>query len=207
VVEKDDSSAGSATWHTTHAHYHYQNAYEIQLLKVKKGDCPTGTKELSPSHPHLCLVGPGRKRGFDPTNERMADWHRFWPACGVLRLPTPDEIVAGIDPNARCQHDRDFRGGGFIEVQAGWGDIYEWNRGGNYVAFPEVEGSPGKPVAGSYVLRATADPLGKIIETDETDNVSYARIQVFEDEQVVLLERGYGSDPWDPSKKVLKVTP
>ena len=177
-------SAGSAIFHATHGHWHYQNVYEAQLFAVADGQL--GTTPL----------GDGRKFGVQPGSEKMADWRRFWPACGPAKLPAK--------LSNSCQHDRDFKGEGTIELQAGWGDIYEWNRSGNYVPFPHADRVP---TEGRYVLRVETDPLRKIIESDETDNLGYAYIEVATDGSVDLIERGYGSDPWDPSKKILEVTP
>lgn len=63
------------------------------------------------------------------------------------------------------------------------------------------------PREGFYVLRGTADGDKQIVESDETDNVSYAFFEVSENGKVELIERGYGTDPWDPDKVVLTVSP
>jgi hypothetical protein len=90
-------------------------------------------------------------------------------------------------------------------VRKGWGDFYEWNRSGNYVPFPTS--NDGSPKGGYYLLRATVNPLGLLIETNERDNVSYALIRVFNDGRVQLLERGYGRDPWNGPKEILTESP
>lgn len=172
--DQPSGSAGIARYHATHAHWHYQNTYEFQLLAVEAGWSP-GDPE-----PSLTPAGPGRKLGVLPGAELMADWTRFY------------------------QGDRDVRPDAPIALQSGWGDIYEWNRSGNHAVFPHTEG---QPHAGYYVLRGVTDPQGRIIESDESDNVGYAFIHVGSDGSVELLERGRGTDPWDPSRVVTRAVP
>jgi hypothetical protein len=169
-------SAGTSRIHPAHAHSHYQNAYQVELFAAG------ATCEPRSQEPQLVKEGDGQKLGFEPTQEYMADFGRFY------------------------QQDRDYdaQGAGFA-LQAGWGDIYEWNRGGNYVVFPPT--GSGDPRPGCYVLRGTTDPDGLIIESDETDNTGYALIEVQQSGEVDLLERGHGDDPWDPSKQVLLTSP
>jgi hypothetical protein len=100
-----------------------------------------------------------------------------------------------------------------ILVNAGWSDIYEWNRGGNYVDFPlaNPDDSTSGARPGYYVVRGTSDPSGLIIESNDHDNSSYALIHVtrgsaLDPPRVEVLERGYGLDPWSP-KTVAAVTP
>jgi hypothetical protein len=42
---------------------------------------------------------------------------------------------------------------------------------------------------------------------NDADNTSYAFINISNDGRVTLLDRGYGTDPWDPNKVVLTVSP
>lgn len=168
-------SAGVARFHATHGHWHYQNTFEFELLAVEAGWFP------GEGQPRLMAAGLGRKLGVMPGNELMGDWHRFYQA------------------------DRDAPVPATIALQAGWGDIYEWNRSGNYAAFPQTP--TGGPQPGFYVLRGFTDPQGRIIETDESDNVGYALIHVGPAGDVDLIERGRGTDPWDPNKVVVTVSP
>jgi hypothetical protein len=46
------------------------------------------------------------------------------------------------------------------------------------------------------------NPQRRFLETDYDDNVAYTYFQVSGDE-VRVLERGHGTDPWDPHKVVL----
>jgi hypothetical protein len=113
----------------------------------------------------------------------LADWHRFYQADG------------------------DAFGDSVIQLQAGWGDVYEWNRSGNYIDIPQSSPGSQTPKAGFYVVRGVTDPLALVVESDEADNTSYAFINIRNDGRVTLLERGYGTDPWDPNKAILTVAP
>ena len=72
--------------------------------------------------------------------------------------------------------------------------MYRWQRPGQYVEF-DGKGD------GLYVIRSTVDAENAILETDETDNTSYALIKVV-GRTVDIIERGRGMDPWDPEKIV-----
>ena len=177
-TDRDPGSAGMARLHVVHGHFHYQNVYRFSLLAAEDGWTPGGTE------PKLERVAPGRKLGAFPDNELLADWHRFYQADGADNRP--DSV---------------------IQLQAGWGDVYEWNRSGNYIDFPQSPPGSRIPKGGFYVLRGMTDPLGLIAESNEADNTSYAFIEVRNEGHVKLLERGYGTDPWDPNKVVLGVSP
>lgn len=56
---------------------------------------------------------------------------------------------------------------------------------------------------GLYVIRSTVDAANAILETDETDNTSYALIRVV-GRNVDIIERGRGTDPWDRYKVVFE---
>lgn len=195
-----EDGSEETTFHATHAHFHYENAFQFELFQVEDGWSPGDPKQPTLTGPH----GPPRKLGLEPANERMAEWGRFWPACNTSVSPF-DSDKERVRKIGFCQHDQHVRGDGTFELQAGWGDIYEWNRSGNYVDFPEV--APGVPRSGFYVVRGEANPRRTVIEADNSDNVSYALVQVFTSGSVQLVERGYGKDPWDPSKSVLRTSP
>lgn len=188
-------SAGVGRFHPTHAHLHYQNAYFFELLRVSD-------EEWTPEDgrpKHLDKVGPGGKLGIFPGDELMADWDRFYQhRRGACPRHTPDHCGMGMG-------NHPLTGIGEPRVNAGWGDVYEWNRGGNYVDFPAD--LLGRPFEGYYVLRGNSDPDGLIIETNEKDNKSYGFIHVLSDGTVELLERGYGTDPWDKGKILSSVAP
>ena len=98
----------------------------------------------------------------------------------------------GDTPGGNCFSPTD----GFLGLTVGWGDVYRWQRPGQYVEF-------GKNPDGLYVVRTTVDKGNDVIEVDEADNSSYALIRVV-GERVELLERGQGNSPYDPRRKVFE---
>jgi hypothetical protein len=155
------------------AHAHYHHPLIAGQELFRVTDAEKGTLEDA---------GVAKKTGFCMGDYTLVDWGRFYqdPAnsvlssCGLADAPYRDLIMG---------------------LSTGWNDIYSYELEGNYIDFDEGED-------GLYVIRAFTDRSGDIKETDESDNLSYAYFEVKGDE-VRLLERGYGSDPWDPNKKVL----
>jgi hypothetical protein len=74
--------------------------------------------------------------------------------------------------------------------------VYRWQRPGQYVEF----GSNGD---GRYVVRSTVDHLNHILESNDSNNSAYALIKIVGD-HVQLLERGWGTGPFDPHKVVFR---
>jgi hypothetical protein len=109
-------------------------------------------------------LAPRRYKGFAHRDELLREWKHFYP--------TWERFGFGLS--------------------AGWSDIYEWDRPGNYIDF----GTNGD---GYYVLRMWADPKRGIVESNERDNLGYTYFKVTGSE-VKLLEAGRGLDPWDPCK-------
>ncbi len=155
------------------AHAHYHHPLMAGQQLFKVTDPRKGVLEEA---------GDAKKTGFCMVDYTLVDWHRFYqdPAgsvttsCSLADAPYRDLIMG---------------------LSTGWNDIYTYNLEGNYIDFDEGTN-------GLYVIRAYADQSGQIEETNDADNTSYAYFRVTGDE-VKLLERGYGSDPWDPDKKVL----
>ena len=147
-------------------------------------DRPAGTARYHKTHAHyhhhdavalklfrvsgrknsLTGASPKHFKGFAHRDELLREWRRFYPVWSKT-------------------------GFGLL---AGWSDIYEWDRPGNYIPF-NLNGD------GRYVLRMWADPVDGILESNERDNVGYTYFRVKGDE-VKLLEAGRGRDPWDPCK-------
>lgn len=109
-------------------------------------------------------AGAKHLKGFAHRDELLRDWHTFYP--------TWDRFGFGL--------------------LAGWSDIYEWDRPGNYIDF-------GLNGDGYYVLRMWADPIEGVLESNERDNAGYTYFKVTGSE-VELIEAGRGKDPWDPCK-------
>lgn len=83
---------------------------------------------------------------------------------------------------------------GVLGLSVGWGDVYRWQRPGMYVEF-KGQGN------GRYIVQSRVDEQDHVLESDETDNVSYAYVQI-ENDNIQLLERGWGESPWDSKKTV-----
>ena len=103
-------------------------------------------------------------KGFAHRDELLRDWEHFYPTWSK----------AGFG------------------LLAGWADIYEWDRPGNYIDF-------GLNGDGYYLIRMWADPRKGAFESNEKDNVGYTYFKV-EGSEVTLLEAGRGTDPWDRCK-------
>ncbi|MFP5224079.1 MAG: hypothetical protein ACLGH3_00765, partial [Actinomycetota bacterium] len=83
-----------------------------------------------------------------------------------------------------------------MALNTGWADLYSWVQDGMYVEWDPAN------VDGIYVVRAEADSKDWILENDEDDNTSYAMIEVTGSD-IVVLERGLGTSPWDPNKQIV----
>ena len=161
--------AGSFEFHRTHFHTHVKDIFYNELYKV--ADPETG---------RMFAAGSGQKLGYSPADQALADWHRFAAA------PVGTSASAG-----NCQEGAGSR----LGMSVGWGDVYRWQRPGNFVEFGTNED-------GLYVVRLTADPMNNILESNENNNTGYSYIRVNGD-KVEVLEHGRGLSPWDPNKQVL----
>jgi hypothetical protein len=167
--------AGTYSFHVTHAHFHDDNVLTYDLLRV-----------TDPSAGGLVPAGGGTKSGFCPADQLFGEWHRF----AQQKSGTFGEGDSAAGGNCFSFSD------GFIGLTVGWGDIYRWQRPGQYVEF----GSNGD---GLYVVQSTVDKQNETLELNEQDNTAYALIRVV-GERIDLLERGQGSSPWDPQKVVFR---
>jgi hypothetical protein len=158
--------AGRFQFHPTHGHYHYLDFLQFQLFRV------TGT------HHTLTKAGSGKKLGLCPADELFASWkvfnqeqtHSFTANCGY----TPGTASMGLN--------------------VGWGDVYRWQRPGQYVDFSN-DGD------GYYLLDVTVNAHQQALVVHPHANVGYAYIHVV-GSRVTVLERGQGRSPWDPAKTV-----
>ncbi len=124
-------------------------------------------KVTDPEAGTLEEAGAPRTKGFAHRNELIRDWEHFYP----------DSMLTGFG------------------LLAGWADIYEWDRPGNYVDF-------GLNTDGEYVLQMRADPVDGVLESNEKDNYGYTYFRVTGAE-VKILEAGRGQSPWDRCKIVV----
>lgn len=164
--------AGTFLYHKTHKHYHHTGFGSLELLAV---DAQTQT---------MTPVGAGPKQGFCTADIVMYDFDRFTqPREGV---PSECDSEAGFFITGPI--------GTQMAISPGWADIYVYAQDGNYVEF-------GDNGDGRYVVRSTADAMEWILESDETDNTSYAYVEITGTE-ITVLERGFGSGPFDPHRRV-----
>jgi hypothetical protein len=153
-------------------HFHFHDDYVLSFELHTVTDTASGG---------LVRAGEGTKSGFCPADQLFGDWFSFLQGY---------EVPGGDTAGGNCFSPSD----GVIGLSLGWGDVYRWQRPGMYVEFAGRSN-------GRYVVRALVDAANHVMETDETDNVSYAYVHI-EGENIELLERGWGSDPWDPGKVV-----
>lgn len=165
--------AGTYIFHTTHAHFHDENILTYELFSA------------DPSSRTLTPAGEGVKSGFCPADQLFGEWERF------VQQPA-GYFGEGDSPTGNCFSATD----GFIGLTSGWGDVYRWQRPGQYVEF-------GDNGDGLYVVRSTVDRANNILETNDADNGAYSYIRVV-GESVRILERGWGLGPWDPKRVVFK---
>jgi len=172
-VERDGQEplarpAGFSEFHTTHGHTHYKDLIQADLFRVT--DPEAGTMEP---------VGDGKKLGYSPADQGFARWFSFEQA---------EHRTSGNAGNCAGTSER-------LGMSPGWGDVYRYQRPGNFVDF-------GISPDGLYVIRLAIDPLNNVLESDETNNVSYTYVRVSL-QDVEVLEHGRGASPWDPSKEIL----
>lgn len=166
--------AGEFSYHKTHAHYHHSGFGKLELLKVE--DPVRGT---------MTPAGDGPKQGFCTGDVKIAEWTVFGGDQNSADSTCMESAGLVYDPTAGTK----------MGLSPGWTDLYSWEQDGNYVDF-------GVNSDGRYVVRSTADALNHVLETDETDNTSYAYIEVTL-LTVKVLERGRGQSPWDRRKVVV----
>jgi hypothetical protein len=169
-----EQPAGAGEWHEFHSHRHLAEFVLYELFEVTD---PSGT--LSP-------IDTGHKHGYCTFSQQIADWGST----------AQDPQYASFPEGAFCD--------AAMTLERGWGDIYRWQRPGQYVSYATVADLDGSMRAGRYLLRFTVDPEDHVAESDETNNVGYAHIEVVDGgglgrDSVTVCEQGLGRDPWDPS--------
>lgn len=175
--------AGSFVLDDSHGHWHYEGFMHYELFSVMS---------MPGERASLESVGSGIKRGWCPVDEFISDFERF------------DQAPRGSGPQTSLPACLLAAPDAAFGQSAGWGDIYEWARDEQFVPI-EVDDDTGMPRAGSYVLRETIDVADVLLESDEDDNSAYAWFEVSADGVIEILERGYGTDPWDNRKTVSDV--
>lgn len=157
--------AGQFQFHAMHGHYHYNGFLDFQLYRV------------GPGH-SLTPAGSGNKVGLCPADELFADWR-------VFNQQETNTFTAN------CGYTT---GDASLGLNVGWGDVYRWQRPGQYVDF-SGDGD------GLYVLRVTVNASRLVMTVPQDLNTGYAYIRVV-GTHVTTLERGQGDSPWDARKRV-----
>lgn len=157
--------AGEFQFHAVHGHYHYTGFLRFQLFHVVPGHA-------------LTPAGSGTKIGLCPADELFADWHVF----------NQEETTTFT---ANCGYSG---GEASLGLNVGWGDVYRWQRPGQYVDFTG-DGD------GYYLLQVTVNASHLVLTVPDDQNIGYAYVHVVGD-RVDILERGQGNSPWDPRKRV-----
>lgn len=186
----EERLAGTLVYDPHHGHWHYKDWLKYELFEVT-ADPPTVPPHM------LARFSPGRKAGFCPNVERLADWARFfqdWRGQWERERVVEQANTGDAEGPGCLSPDQPMMG-----LDAGWGDEYEWGRVDQFVPFP-TNGLGTGPKHGSYVLRATTDFEGHVLESDETDNESFVYFTVDERGKITIKQRGYGADPWGPKK-------
>lgn len=130
----------------------------------------------------MVYVSTSPKQGYCAADYRIVDWQSFAQEEKKIHSYCDGNLESGLEPSRTVLH-------------AGWGDVYGWSFEDNFVDFT------GQP-AGRYVINAQADPNDRVLETNDKDNWGYTYIEVRGD-QIEVIERGYGRDPWDPRKQIV----
>lgn len=157
--------AGQFQYHAVHGHYHYLGFLDFQLYHVG------ASNQLTPA-------GSGTKVGLCPADELFADWHTF-----------------NQEPSAAFTFNCGISSGeANLGLHVGWGDVYRWQRPGQYVDF-SGDGD------GYYLLQVIVNASHLVLTVPNDQNVAYAYIHVV-GTHVDIIERGQGNSPWDPTKKV-----
>lgn len=182
--------AGGAEWHEDHGHRHFEDMVLYQLFSVSDDPVPPPYQQGKA----LTEVGVGDKHGYCTVSQRIERWSGFAQDNQFASFPGWADV---------CDKA--------MTLERGWGDLYRWQRPGQYVAYDEVADADGTMRAGFYVVRVTVDPKDLLLETKESDNRAYAYIRVVDGlvpdtDRVIVCEQGYGKSPWDPSKTVVEET-
>ena len=163
---------GTYSFHVTHSHFHDDGILTYDLFRL---DGPADSTPVP--------AGKGTKSGFCPADQLLGDWRAFDQAPA-------GSFGEGDSAGGSCFSPVD----GVFALTHGWGDVYRWQRPGQYVEF-EGNGD------GYYLLRTTVDKGNATLESDESDNSAYALVKVV-GRKVDLLERGQGASQTDPCKVV-----
>jgi Lysyl oxidase len=138
------------------------------------------TNEDGAYQPRRDLPAQARRVGCMLDHPTHDHWHFDGMAGYSLTSPTTGETVAAqrkvsfclrdnrrvprVDTNVRREHFGECNRGGPQGISPGWVDVYVADLPGQFLPLPR--GSARRV----FCLDLTADPIGRLVETDETDN-------------------------------------
>ena len=152
--------AGTFTFHTMHAHYHYEGFAHYQLFSVN-----FSRRTVTP------LLNEGIKSGFCLEDTEIVWWERR--GNGPMTVTFPD-----CDLPAYYEGDHVW---GEMGITRGWADVYTWDLPDQYIPIDGVRD-------GLYVLQSRADSAKLLMETNENDNAAWSLIRIRGTEVDVLAE-------------------
>lgn len=179
--------AGTSEWHEEHGHRHFSNMVLYELFSVGDANSP---HSMDPQGRRLEQVTTGHKEGYCTADHGFGRWSDFHQDGWF---------------SAHSQLGRNC--GAALAASTGWGDVYRWQRQGQYVPFDPVAEEDDSMRPGFYLVRVTIDPDNRIRESIEDDNIGYALIKVVEGsagDSVLICERGVGDNPWHPRRQVIE---
>lgn len=167
--------------HESHHHFHNRDFGQTEVFRV----VPTKRGK-----PDLVRAGKSIKESACLLDNLIADINSSHSAHKGAESGSCDVYGLSADDSGARRNSE-----GRMVLNEGWVDVYGWYLPEQYVGFDGLGD-------GEYVIRSSIDPDGKIIESDEEDNVGYTRIIVVGD-SIEVRERGWGTSPWDPHKRLL----
>jgi hypothetical protein len=146
-----DRRADSYVFHPAHAHFHYRNFAQSSLWKANRRGRIKGSQP----------VRVGQKNGFCMIDVENTWFGRKGDAARTYYFPR-------CNTPAEQDDDGTYMVNG---ISAGWADVYNW-----YLAdqFIEISGV----ADGCYVLKTVVDSNDTVVESDGSNNSSFALLQL-----------------------------
>ena len=154
-----DHIADSWEFHPTHAHFHYKSFMSSRLWAADAAGRRLGAAPARAGHKNgFCLIDVDNI-AFGSKGDAAKTYN--FPRCNA---PTDVDAAGAHMTNG---------------VSVGWADVYPWFLADQYI---EISGL----ADGYYLLESMVDPDDRIIETDETDNISQTLIRLSGDRAEVV---------------------
>ncbi|MBI1788070.1 MAG: hypothetical protein HYR60_11045 [Acidobacteria bacterium] len=161
----EERLAGQMEFHQAHGHYHFKSFGLSSLWSVDNAGNFAGSAPLRQHHgvrpvgAHLTRTG--RKVSFCLADVMIDAWAR--KGDGPRTYNAPD----CLDP-AFTQGGYDH----FVQgINRGWADVYDWYLPDQYIDISGV-------ADGVYILQTIADPDGRLVEADKSNNCGSVYIRL-----------------------------